>query len=1196
MKSFLKKIIFGKEPLLYIISVMLIVISFLEVPLGDSIEGKVKRLESRIQDRQRLLEKYSRMALDAPEDKFLTIPDLPEDMSIYRYCGDTLNSWINQLPISNDEIYFYPFGYRINYMNSRAVANTPLAYLSTRDEQYVSLGSGWYIVKVLYKNDKYTKGGTLIISALLVQTDYRTENDNFRSEINPKLKAGKNISIVPVTFDESYVVKGKDGGALFFVLKNTPNYSGMGGTNLRWIAVVMLITALFLRVRRKKNIKIFLLFTGFMVLVKIFEIYLVTVLKSDSAIFSPTLYADFGFANSLADLLINNILIVLVIAALYQVRKAISSAYQEVSVVKKRLIGALLLSVPGILLAYIAISLRSLILNSSIVLELYKIDEFSIYTAIVYFSYGTLFTAMLYSLNMLRPLFTRKKRVSFLKIKPMLFFITFASLFILIMVSIFGYIKENNRNRVWVTKMSIERDLNMELQLRAIEQYIQNDPIIIISAGVRDQDNIFRRLTESYLWSILQNYDVTVRICDVSTLTNVDEVSSPVNCFSYFKNEIENYGIALSPESHIFFMNNSSGKISYIGEFEYQTFSGYQRMYLVFESKLMNKENSYRNIMKKSQETDNINMPPYYSYAKYLNNKLVTYGGEYNYPVVAGDFYHKEGYYILHKDKYVHFVNAVSGENIVVISRPRRSVFPYIVSFSYTMIFLSFLIFGFVWLQRMKFSYKLPRNSFRSKITILVIASLMFALISMGAGSIWYTLNYIKESNRVQMEGKMESVQDFLSDYSLMVDVYNDPSFNNTNLLATMTKLARNTQIDINIYSPDGRLIRTTLQEIFDNYMEGYRINPVAFNEIVNNHKKQVITKEKLGNLSYYSLYSPLFNRFGKIIAIVNIPFFSTESSLWRDSSSIIATIINIYLLLLIAAVLGGVMLSNSLSRPLNEISKKMELLDVNKKTEHIDYNNKDELGILVAAYNKMVDDLEESTRQLAQSEREQAWREMARQIAHEIKNPLTPMRLSIQHLVRLKKQNVPEWQTKFDEIAVSLIEQIDILSDAASEFSSFSRFYSEELTEVDICSLVKEQITLFNTRDNIDVILQSKAESIRVILRKGQIIRVLVNLISNAIQAVESLETGKILVTVNEDGEYIVLTIEDNGSGVPEDLTGKLFKPNFTTKSGGTGLGLYICRSIIEQSQGKISYSRSESLGGACFTFALKKSVKELL
>jgi nitrogen fixation/metabolism regulation signal transduction histidine kinase len=262
-----------------------------------------------------------------------------------------------------------------------------------------------------------------------------------------------------------------------------------------------------------------------------------------------------------------------------------------------------------------------------------------------------------------------------------------------------------------------------------------------------------------------------------------------------------------------------------------------------------------------------------------------------------------------------------------------------------------------------------------------------------------------------------------------------------------------------------------------------------------------------------------------------------------------------------------------------------MELLDISQQPEHINYNNRDELGILVVAYNKMVDDVNESTRRLAAGEREQAWREMARQIAHEIKNPLTPMRLSIQHLMRLKEQGVKDWPNRFDSLANSLIEQIDILSDAAGEFSSFSRFYSEELTRFDLNTLIREQLILFNTRDNIVLSIESSAKDAFVIARRTQLTRVFVNLFSNAVQAVEQQEDGgSIIITVDRGADYYEVRVEDDGPGVPESLTHRLFKPNFTTKSGGTGLGLAICRSIMEQSQGSIYYEKSQKLRGASF------------
>jgi signal transduction histidine kinase len=186
---------------------------------------------------------------------------------------------------------------------------------------------------------------------------------------------------------------------------------------------------------------------------------------------------------------------------------------------------------------------------------------------------------------------------------------------------------------------------------------------------------------------------------------------------------------------------------------------------------------------------------------------------------------------------------------------------------------------------------------------------------------------------------------------------------------------------------------------------------------------------------------------------------------------------------------------------------------------------------------------------------------------------------------MRLKEQGVKDWPKRFDALANSLIEQIDILSDAAGEFSSFSRFYSEDMIRFDLNSLIKEQIILFNTRDNIILTFESQMPDAFVSARKTQLTRVLVNLLSNAYQAVESMDNGNILVTLIKDDINYQIAVHDDGSGVPDSLTHRLFKPNFTTKSGGTGLGLAICRSIMEQSQGTINYTTSERLGGACFT-----------
>ena len=247
-----------------------------------------------------------------------------------------------------------------------------------------------------------------------------------------------------------------------------------------------------------------------------------------------------------------------------------------------------------------------------------------------------------------------------------------------------------------------------------------------------------------------------------------------------------------------------------------------------------------------------------------------------------------------------------------------------------------------------------------------------------------------------------------------------------------------------------------------------------------------------------------------------------------------------------------------------------------------------------------MVKELYHSTRQLAQAERDNAWSQMARQVAHEIKNPLTPIKLELQRLIRLKQKNNPAWEEKFDQVATVILEHIDILSDTANEFSTFAKLYSETPTLLDLDKILKDQLLIFDNKENIEISYVGMEEAL-VMAPKPQLIRVFVNLITNAIQAVEIKQReieehdggyydGKVMIFLRnstKEGFYDIV-VDDNGSGVSEENLDKLFTPNFTTKSSGTGLGLAICRNIIEKCNGEISYQKSFVLGGASFTVTI--------
>lgn len=1164
------------------IAVMLLMVSYVAVPGGEGLKSEAARLEKKIHSRQQILQEYVEIALETPVDQWLKFDDFPDDMVIYRYNADTLQSWANQFPVANDEVDVLTLWYGINHLNSRSLYNAPLAYL-TEQEQYVNLGSAWYVVKV------YRKGFIKVISGLLIKTEYLSNNSILVSKTNPHFGIKKRLDLTPVTFNEGIVVKGMDGGALFTVNDQFTSANAGMAIPLKWFALLFLCATLYSFFYNRRNFKALAIYAAGLTFARYLCFGLAASLRYDSQMFSPNLYADAGIFSSFGNFLLNNLYVALLVLGIYLLRREFILLLKRAGKWGRRCIYLLLGLLPVLVFIYINYVFRSLIYNSNIVLELYRLEELGVYSIFAYASFALLFIVLYLSLQLFVPILPFVDRNTLLKPKYMLVYICVISLYTLVTVSSLGFGKEVAGSKVWANKLAVERDISLELQLRSIEPKLISDPIVGAMLGLpQERYNLIQhRLEELYLKGVSQKYEIKITICRPNDMLLDSKWQQMVDCSSYYQDLLVS-GVPLSPGSNFFFLNNYNGRVSYLGVLRYTNpILGPITMYMEFESRYTKDVTGYTAVLFDYKPSDNVNMPRAYSYAKYMDNRLVIYRGNYVYPMVCNPDEYKQGFSVVKDNSHLHFVTRAENDNIIVITRGKRSAIPYLVSFSYLILFYSGMMFLFVkgrHLGRRNIRIRLPKNSFRRKITYLITISLVVSLISMGFGSVWFCINYYRDSNRMQMEERLQTVQQTLTDLCKFSESYNE--INTSNVFQSLERLAKNTQTTINIFDPHGSLMRSTQPELFDRYLLASRIHPDAYYQLVKENKMQVIIKERLGELSYSSLYAPIYNANGTLVAIANIPYFAKDSDLSGDISTILAAIINVYILLLLAAIFGGTALANQLSKPLAEIGNKMKLIDVSKKAEHIDYRNKDELGELVGAYNKMVDDLEESTRRLAQTEREQAWSEMARQIAHEIKNPLTPMRLSIQHLIRLKQRGVEGWEDKFEEVASSILEQIDILSNTASEFSSFAKFYYEESTVLDLAELINDQRVFFDTRDNIRISYDYCHRGCDVYVRKGQIIRVLVNLVSNAIQALED-GGGYIRITLREDSGYYFVAIEDNGPGVKEEDIGKLFKPNFTTKSSGTGLGLAICRNIVEQSGGKISYRRSD-LGGACFSFSL--------
>jgi two-component system nitrogen regulation sensor histidine kinase NtrY len=336
--------------------------------------------------------------------------------------------------------------------------------------------------------------------------------------------------------------------------------------------------------------------------------------------------------------------------------------------------------------------------------------------------------------------------------------------------------------------------------------------------------------------------------------------------------------------------------------------------------------------------------------------------------------------------------------------------------------------------------------------------------------------------------------------------------------------------------------------------------------------------------LIFLSNYVPVIDAEGNEYAYLNIPYFTSQNKLKDEISNFLVTIINLNAFIFLIAGIVALFIANRITNSFSLISEKMKKINLGKRNEAIVWNRNDEIGGLVMEYNKMVNKLDESAVALAKTEREGAWREMARQVAHEIKNPLTPMKLSMQFLQKSIENNAPNVKELSSRVAGTLVEQIDHLSNIASQFSQFANIENANKEKIDLNESLRSIQQLYDGNDKIKLHWQLLSEPVYIIADKTHINRLLTNLIQNGLQASAEDTLPEIYISEQLIDDSVLLKLKDNGVGIPEEIQAKIFIPNFTTKSSGTGLGLAMSKQIVEQSNGTIYFETSTNNGTAFF------------
>jgi nitrogen fixation/metabolism regulation signal transduction histidine kinase len=393
-----------------------------------------------------------------------------------------------------------------------------------------------------------------------------------------------------------------------------------------------------------------------------------------------------------------------------------------------------------------------------------------------------------------------------------------------------------------------------------------------------------------------------------------------------------------------------------------------------------------------------------------------------------------------------------------------------------------------------------------------------------------------------------------------------------------ITKLADINGVEINIFSMSGEILTSSDYDYADPEFYKNRVPDEILEKLWSTHDHQ-LTEVDDETVTAYSL---LYGRDSITpIAIVNIPYQKIEVSGSSTVGPFLTTLIEIYIFLLIGASLIAFFLSNYITKSLRTIADKLKKVEINKENEPLNWKGEDEIGMLVKEYNRMIEQLEDSAEKLAKTERESAWREMAKQVAHEIKNPLTPMKLSVQHLQRALKPDDPDYEEKLGLFAQKLITQIDALTNIANEFSNFAKMPKSKLQKLDVVQVLRSSMELFDEHEDVSVYFNCPEDGeVEINGDNEQLLRVFNNIIKNGIQSIPSNQEGRVDIELTVVDRYCRIAIKDNGEGIPDEVRDKIFVPNFTTKSSGSGLGLAMVKQIVDAHQGSIEFDTKQGVG----------------
>lgn len=772
----------------------------------------------------------------------------------------------------------------------------------------------------------------------------------------------------------------------------------------------------------------------------------------------------------------------------------------------------------------------------------------------------------------------------------------------LLLISIFSLLTtigmiegENTRTRIEMERLadrqSDQHDLITESLFRRVTRDIETESFLLDYRENRDLSFI---LKENYFDSNFKGYDVRVFVYDNDT-NLLDRTST----FQFFHPKgatipLDEIGRQTMTEG-LYVVPNKGGINGnlYIGQFEVLLRAqGIIRVWVELEPTQFQANRLYPKLLLDDKVRSKAILPSGFSYAVYESKKLARKNSHEPFTFFYSGPPSIDSLQFIHEKtpQYDNLYYQVSPKKIVHVRHVRRTPFDSVNLFSF--VFYFFVLAGIL-LMLPAWLWNFVRNpgqirhlSLKAKIQVFFLSIAILPLFVVVFFLSPYIRAHIYEDVLTEVQEETQSVLNLLRDDYLNMWRSRDNYRTLENALENrLEEMEKTLQHDINIYRHTGDLHLTTQPSIYELGLNSRFMNPLVYQQLDRGDVSDIVMEENLGNITYFSSFYPILTAEPRIVGFLNIPYYKNQDQVNEQSLSLLTLLVNIYVFVFLAIGVIAVLISNSIVRPLGLLNKQLRATTLGRRNEPIEWDARDEIGDIIEAYNQMLQQLAESEQKLARNEREMAWKEMARQVAHEIKNPLTPMRLSVQHLQQvwsIRKPDNEKLDKLFVKVTGTVLVQIEQLVNIANSFSQFAKMPDPKRSVLLLTEVVKEVCDLYS-HERVQLKMHLAEEEFYVLSDRDQLSRVFNNLIKNAMQAIEH-DQGVVEVRMEIKDNLAKVLVRDNGKGIPEEIGNRVFEPKFSTKNSGMGLGLAMVKKIVEGSKGRIYFETKVGTGTTFF------------